>query len=237
MSRIARKEIKHDEFVDGTMRVMRVIEENPRPLLYSVLGILAIVVVITGGWTYVHHQMDQAADLLSRGEAAYFGQVVTDGGETSQDPYRPTFESDEARLAAAVDRLKEAEEGMGSAASVARFLRGSALLEQGALDESVAELEIAAAELGDDPSLGAAVKALYATALERSGANDRARELWVELADEGSGYPRDLALFGLSRALRGTGETEKARETLQELVDLYQESPLVERALQALSEL
>jgi len=234
MDRITRKEMKHDEFVDGTMRLLRVIEENPRPLLWSAAAILLVVVAVSGVWTFLSSRRDAAADLLSRGEAAYFAAVVEDGSARPDDPYNPSFPGEEARTEAALSRLEEAAAGFGPGAKLAEYLEGAVLLEAGKPDQAAEKLQQALDALGSDPTLGGPVKALLASALNQTGQRERALELWAELADEGSGYPRDLALFALGRSQQKAGQTDKARETLQEIVDLYPESPMVSRAKEIL---
>lgn len=234
MDRITRKEMKHDEFVDGTMRLLRVIEENPRPLLWSAAAILALVVCVSGVWTFLNSRRDAAADLLSRGEAAYFAPVAEDGSARPDDPYNPSFPSEELRTEATLARLEKAAGGFGPGARLAEYLEGAVLLEAGRPDQAVEMLQQALDALGSDPTLGGPVKALLATALEQTGQGERALELWAELSDEGSGYPRDLALFALGRSQQRAGQADKARETLQEIVDLYPDSPMVGRAKEIL---
>ncbi|HHN75032.1 MAG TPA: tetratricopeptide repeat protein [Acidobacteria bacterium] len=237
VDRLTRKEIKHDEFVDGTVRILRVLEENPRPFLIGAGVILGLVVAVSGFWTFSRMQADKVADKLSRGEAALLAPVVDDGSARPSDPYSPSFESDEARLEAAIERLEEAASGMGSGAQVALYLQGKALLEAGEVDKAITKLEAALAALGSDPTLGPASRALLAGALERAGQYERALELWAELADEGSGYPRDLALFALGRCQSKAGKSDEARQTLEEIGELYPESPVLERARQLLGAL
>lgn len=234
MDRITRKEMKHDEFVDGTMRLLRVIEENPRPLLWSAAAILVLVLAVSGIWTFLNSRRDAAADLLSRGEAAYFAPVAEDGSARPDDAYRPSFPSEQARTEATLSRLEKAADGFGPGAKLAGYLEGAVLLEAGKPDQAVEKLQGALEALGSDPTLGGPVKSLLATALEQTGQGERALELRAELADEGSGYPRDLALFALGRSQQQAGQTDKARETLQEIVDLYPESPMVSRAKEIL---
>ncbi|MDQ7007732.1 MAG: tetratricopeptide repeat protein [Acidobacteriota bacterium] len=237
VDRLTRKEIKHDEFVDGTVRALRVLEENPRPFLYGAAAILGLVVVVSGFWTFSRVQADKVADRLSRGEAALFATVADEGEARPGDPYQPSFESDEARLQAAVERLGEAASGMGAGSHVALYLQGKALLEAGRTDEAIAKLEAAVSALSGDPTLGPASRALLAAALERAGQYEKAIESWAELADEGSGYPRDLALFALGRCQSKAGQSDEARETLEEVGELYPESPVLERARQWLATL
>lgn len=235
MERIKRKDIKHDEFVDTSFKILRVIEEHPKRLLTAIGGLLAIVVIVSGVMTWNKKSAESTADELSRAQAAQVGTIALDGNPQPNRPYNPSFESADQRMKEALGRLASAAEGSGQGAKLANYLHGTLLLESGDAAAAVAELKKSAEALGSDPTVGGGVREVYALALEKSGAHDEALTVWEELAAEDSGYPRDLGLFGLARVLAQTGDAAASRSAYEEIVELYPESPVLAKAKDALA--
>ena len=234
MNRIRRKDIKHDEFVDTSFKLLHVIEEHPKTLLSIVAGLLGLVIVVTGVWSYLEHEKMKAADAFSRAQAAQMGVIARDGSPNPTAPYRPTFKDAAQRQQVALERLGKVAEGSGMAAQLAGYLEGVTLLEAGETDAAVARLEESVATLGEDPTLGGGVKEAFARALEQKGRLERALAIWKELIAEGSNYPRDLGLLGQARVETALGRAETAREAYQEIIDLFPQSPVAAKAREAL---
>ncbi|MDH3285363.1 MAG: tetratricopeptide repeat protein, partial [Acidobacteriota bacterium] len=213
------------------------IQENPRPY---VLGAFAIVVVALGTWGFTSMSMsrrDRSADRLSRALAAITAQVADPAAATPQDPYRPVFGDVVSRDSEALSRLDSAAASGGRPARLASYLKGVQLLQSGQHAAALAQLESVSGRLGDDPTMGVLVKASLATALEAEGRADEALAIWSELAEEGSSFPRDLALEGLARVAEAAGDVERARSTLKTLVEEFPGSPSVSEAEAALARL
>lgn len=231
MARITRKEMQHDEFVDGTWRVVERLEQNLKPILIGAGAIVGIVVIVLGIIAWQSARAEAGADLLARAQAALAAPV---GGEQSPQPqaaYSPTFSSDDERVDEALQRLDTAvEEGAGPASRLAVFLKGVALLEAQRAEEAIAPLEQAVDRLGDDPTLGGPVRARLAQAYKEAGDLDRAAETWRELAEDGSGFPGDLALLELGGVHEQRGDVEAARAAYNELIEVYADSPLTGQA-------
>lgn len=239
MARLSRKEIKHDEFVDSTWRVIQKVEDNPRPY---VLGAAIIVGLLLGGWglwAFASARSARAMDGLTRGLAALEAPVVDSSQGTQpqpDDPYAPTFAEPNARVQAAVARLSEAAGSSGS--RLATYLHGVALLQAGQAEQAVSSLETAHQALGSDPSVGPAVTASYARALELTDPN-RAAELWSQLvnSDEKSVIPQDWALAGLGRARALAGDSAGAIEAYRRLTTEFPNSRWTDEATSALAKL
>ncbi|GAB4370586.1 MAG: hypothetical protein Kow0062_05430 [Acidobacteriota bacterium] len=238
MDRRRRKQMKQDAFVEHTRTFVERFEENPRPWILGAVAVVAVSLLALGIWQVMEFRGRKAADRLARAQAALTAPVVRDEAPRPDDPYRPTFASDEQRLEAALARLDEAEQG--PTRGIALLLEGSAALEAGRLDDALAALTDAADELADDPTLAGPARAALATALAAADRLDEAIEIWtglVEADQEKAPYPRDLALAGLARALETAGRADEARSRWQEIVDLYPSSPMAAEARRALDRL
>ena len=237
MARITRKEIKHDEFVDSTWRIVEWLEQNIKPIIFGGVAIVVLVAVATGVMAWQSSRAKAGADLLSRGQAALVGPIAAEESPEPDAPYTPTFSSEEARYQEALERLDTAAGAGGQVGRVARFLRGVALLESGQAEEAVKVLEDAVERLGNDPSIGGAVRARLAHAYLRTGQLEAAVEIWRKLTDEDADFPGDLALLELGRVHQARGDVSAARDAYNELIEVHADSPLRSQAEDGLAEL
>ncbi|UCF66512.1 MAG: hypothetical protein JSV80_12025 [Acidobacteriota bacterium] len=238
MDRSKRHQLKHDEFVDGTMRVVQQLVDNPRPII---IGVAAIVVVVLVGWGFTAWSSTSKAERgreLARGLAALSAPIVEQEADAKPDDlYRPRYTSARARAEAASERLAELASASGKQGSLARALRGIALIEAGQPEAAAELLGRASNELAQDPTMGTLVQAAHARALEQLGRYDEAAAVWAALLDGDERYPRQLALEGQARTLEAKGDVAAARTAWQEIVDLYKDSPTAAAAREALARL
>lgn len=230
MARMTRKEIKHDEFVDGTWRVVERLETYIKPILIGAGAVVAAVVVIAGLVAWQRAQANEKADILAQGMAAFSGRIATDEPAEPADPYAPTFESEQQRQDATLERLEKAVDAGGDIGHVAAYLKGVALIRADRANEAIPILEDAVRHLGDDPALGGPIRARLAHAHAAVGAPDKALEIWQELAAEGSGYARDVAMLEVARLQAGQNDGAAALQTCNELLELYPNSPVARKA-------
>jgi predicted negative regulator of RcsB-dependent stress response len=238
MARITRKEIKHDEFVDSTWRIVERLEENIKPIIFGAVAIVAVVAIVLGIATWQKARARAGADLLARAQAALTGPIASQDAPQPEAAYSPTFASQDQRYEEALTRLETAaEEGGGAAGRLATFLRGVALLEAGRAEEALAPLEAAVDQLGEDASIGGSVRARLAQAHIETGQLEAAAEIWRNLADEDGSFPGDLALLELGGVHEARGDTAAARAAYNELIEVYADSPLRSQAEERLAAL
>lgn len=236
MDRIERKKIKQDEFVSEGLRVFEWIEQHPTLLLGAAGAFVALVVGFWGVSSYLRSREAKAADLLARGQAALEAPVVRTGAKP-EDAYSPSFSTPEERSRVSAERLASAAAGGGKPSRLASYLEGVALLERGDAGGAIAALEPAVDELRNDDTARPLARAVLASAYSQAGQLEKALTLWQALGEEGSGYPRDLALLGLARTHEASGQTEQARKAWQEIVDSHPSSPVRTEASEALARL
>lgn len=236
MDRTERHDLKHDKFVEQTWSLYEWVETHPKPLLGGMIAIVAVVLAAWGISEYMQSRGRASADLLSQGQAALMAPVTTEQPAKPNDPYRPIFANDQQRAKEAAQRLEKAA-GSGTRGAMAQYLRGVALLQAGDAKAAVTALQEAENRLDSDPTLGTSVKAAHAEALEASGQADKAAEAWRALSATDSGFPTDVALTGLGRALAKAGKKDEARTALNRVVTEFPQSAAAENAQRVLASL
>ena len=71
MARQTRKQMKHDEFVETTVSVVQRIQDNPRPYVMGVAGVLVLVVAAWALMYFSASSRNAAADRFAQGLAAF----------------------------------------------------------------------------------------------------------------------------------------------------------------------
>jgi tetratricopeptide (TPR) repeat protein len=210
MARISRKELKRDEFIEATKEAENWLEENWR-LVLQILGIVAVVGLLVGGWFwYAKHNREQAVSLLDEGMQTY--RTAEGGGF-----------ADTAGLESALTSFDAAAQKGGSApvGRVADYYRGATLFRLGRYDEAIAALQ-RVADRAETPSLAGSASALIAEVHVARGDREQAIAVLEALVDaEPPTYPVDQALLELGELYQEAGDGERARELWQRILDEY----------------
>ncbi len=219
MERITRKDLKHDEFVDQSFRLLRILEEHPRTLMLSIGAILLLVIAITGTWNLLGARAEKHGDLLSRVNAAMSAPLASDARPANpSSDFHPVYADEASRTAATLERADEAVSG---GVDLALLLKAGTQLDANDAAAALESFDEAERELGDDPTFGVLIKEARARLLGVTGRYDEARAVWEALGAEDSGYPADLALLGRAQLDKDTGKVEEAMATLDEILELY----------------
>jgi predicted negative regulator of RcsB-dependent stress response len=216
--RITRKQIKHDEFVEGVDRAAHWVEENARTVVLAVVGVVIVAAAILGLRFWRASGQADAAMTLARGQAALQGAVVSPEQARPDDILTPTFASDAERLASALDSFRDAAGATWSSAKpVARLYEAIALERSGDRSGARALLGEILPDVAEPRSL-AALAAGYAAQLALEDADWGAAEAgYRELMDRHPAYPDALARLGLARSLAGAGRVDEARRMLRDI--------------------
>lgn len=234
MERTHRKELKHDELLEGTLTVWHQIEANPKPWLMGAGAIVGLVAVILGVRSFSSYQAGKTADLLARGQAALMAPIGGSDAPKPQDPYAPSYPTASDRARDAAQRLAAATGGWGTPSKAAEYLRGIALIEAGDAAGALSALEKADSQLAGDPTLGPLARAALAEAYGAVGQRDKALALLGKMAeDTSSWYPRDLALAAKAKLQEAGGMKAEARATWQQITDLFPSSSVAQEAKDA----
>jgi len=247
MKRIERKHLKEDELAHTLASARGYIEPRRKKIAGALiaLGVLVVAVVIVSVLRGRTRAESEAA--LAEAMVALNAPVVPAGVEGAEGlpaasalSATGTFATEEAKLNAAVPKLKTAADAHpGTEAGIqARYHLGGALSSLGRHAEAMQAFDEVITRAGDDTLYGRMARLGKADAQVRAGQVDAAIETWKTMAaSEAEELPVDAILMDLARAYVQKGNTEEARKALTEIVDKHPESPYLAEAREELENL
>ena len=144
-----------------------------------------------------------------------------------------TFSTEEAKLNAALPKLKAAADEYPDSASgiTARYHMASALAALGRHQEAIQAFEEVARRSGASSLYGRMARLGEADAQARSGKLDAAIATWKDMTTANADdLPVDAILMELARAYVQKGNTEEARKAFTEIVEKHPDSPYLAEA-------
>ena len=240
MKRIERKHLKEDELAH-TLRVAREFVE-PRQQLLKQVGLAAIVVLVIvvayGFWwerTDSRGQKELAEAMVAlNAEVVPVGVQGADGVPAAASlGATGTFATEEAKLNAALPKLKAAADAYPSspAGIQARYHMAGALTALGRHAEAINTFDEVIKEAGETSLYGQMAVMGKADAQSKGGQVDAAIGTLKGLAaNAGSALPVDAVLMELARAYVQKGSRDDARKTFTEIVDKHPQSPYITEA-------
>jgi len=240
VKRIERKHLKEDELAH-TLRVAREFVE-PRQQLLKQVGLAAIVVLVIvvayGFWrerTDSRGQKELAEAMVAlNAEVVPVGVQGADGVPAAASlGATGTFATEEAKLNAALPKLKTAADAYPSspAGIQARYHMAGALTALGRHAEAINTFDEVIKEAGETSLYGQMAVMGKADAQSKGGQVDAAIGTLKGLAaNAGSALPVDAVLMELARAYVQKGSRDDARKTFTEIVDKHPQSPYITEA-------
>jgi TolA-binding protein len=240
VKRIERKHLKEDELAH-TLRVAREFVE-PRQQLLKQVGLAAIVVLVIvvayGFWrerTDSRGQKELAEAMVAlNAEVVPVGVQGADGVPAAASlGATGTFATEEAKLNAALPKLKAAADAYPSspAGIQARYHMAGALTALGRHAEAINTFDEVIKEAGETSLYGQMAVMGKADAQSKGGQVDAAIGTLKGLAaNAGSALPVDAVLMELARAYVQKGSRDDARKTFTEIVDKHPQSPYITEA-------
>jgi TolA-binding protein len=240
VKRIERKHLKEDELAHS-LRLAREFVEPRQSALKSAAIVAAILLVAGVGfgvwreWNSSRGQEELAEALVAlNAEVVPVGVAGTGGAPAAASlGATGTFATEEAKLNAALPKLKAAADAYpGSAAGIqARYHMAGALATLGRHDEAVAAFDEVIKRSGESSLYGQMAMLGKADAESRGGKLDAAIETWKGLAaGKSEDLPVDEILMRLARAYVQKGNRDEARKTFTEIVDKHPLSPYMQEA-------
>ena len=230
--RLTRKDIKRDEFASAVGRGVEYAETHTRQLVTTLVVVLGAVLIGLLIYFYADHRAEQANEALADAVKVY-GAPIDPTGAKPNDPVQPTFASEAARQARAMELLTKARGyAWTDAADVASLY--------------VAQLDAGSGKLAEARDLWSSfVKkhgehALAAQAridlldLDRSqGKGQQVAQQLREMLDQGDPpLPQDVILMQLATTLEQLNRDQEAVQMYQRLLDEYPQSPYRQPAQQ-----
>ena len=247
MKRIERKHLKENELAQTLEAAREYIEPRKNMFAKIAMAIVALVVVAIG--VVIWRQQSQGAGNQALAEAlvALNAPVVPAGVEGAEGVPAAaaigatgTFATEEAKLNAAVPKLKAAADAYpGAEAGIqARYHLGGALAALGKHQEAISAFDEVVKRAGEDSLYGRMARLGKADSQARAGQLDAAIESWKGMTSQDADeLPVDAIWMQLARAYVQKGNTEEARKAFTEVVDKHPNSPYLPEAREELENL
>lgn len=247
MKRIERKHLKENDLAYSLEAARDYLE--PRQKTLGLIAVIVVVAVVAfTGFSMWRNRSQAAGDrALAEAMVALNAQVVPAGVEGAEGVPAAaalgatgTFSTEEAKLNAAVPKLKAAADAYPSTSAgiQARYHLAGALAALGRHDEAIAAFDQVVSQAGADSLYGTMARLGKTDAQARAGQIDAAIESWKGMTTANNeNIPVDAVLIQLARAYVQKGNSEEARKTFTEIVDKHPDSPYSPEAREELENL
>ena len=247
MKRIERKHLKENELAHTLEAAREYIEPRKGALTTVAMIVVVFVVAILAIGVWRNRSRGASEQALAEAMVAFNAPVVPAGVEGAEGVPAAaalgatgTFATEEAKLTAAVPKLKAAADAHpGTPAGIqARYHLAGALAALGKHTEAIAAFDEVIDRAGSDSLYGRMAQLGKADTQARAGQLDAAIEAWKGMtADDDEVVPKDAVLMQLARAYVQKGNTEEARKAYTEIVDNHPNSPYTPEAREELENL
>ena len=240
MKRKERHHLKENELVHTIETVRDFLETRQRQITGAVVGIVVVALAVIGFMVYRSQTQSRGSELLAEAMVALNARVVPTG--TTGEENLPagatlgatgTFSTEEAKLKAALPKLKAAADAYPDSASgiTARYHMAGALATLGRNQEAITEYDEVLKRSGATSLYGRMARLGKADTQAHSGQLDAAIATWKEMTSgNNDDLPVDAILIELARAYVQKGNTEEARKTFTQIVDQHPNSPYLAEA-------
>jgi tetratricopeptide (TPR) repeat protein len=240
MKRKERHHLKENELAHSIESARDFLETRQRQITGVVVGVVVVALGIIGFVVYRQQTQSRGSELLAQAMVALNARVVPTG--TTGEENLPagatlgatgTFSTEEAKLNAALPKLKAAADEYPDSASgiTARYHMASALAALGRHQEAIQAFEEVARRSGASSLYGRMARLGEADAQARSGKLDAAIATWKDMTTANADdLPVDAILMELARAYVQKGNTEEARKAFTEIVEKHPDSPYLAEA-------
>jgi predicted negative regulator of RcsB-dependent stress response len=240
MKRKERQHLKENELAHSIESARDFLETRQRQITGVVVGVVVVAAAVIGFVVYRQQTQSRGSDLLAEAMVALNARVVP-AGATGEDNLPAaatlgaigTFSTEEAKLNAALPKLKAAADAYPDSAAgiTARYHLAGALAALGKHQDAIKEYDDVASRSGASSLYGRMARLGKADTQAHSGQVDAAIATWKEMsATESDDLPVDAILIELARAYVQKGNTEEARKTFNQIVEKHPNSPYLGEA-------
>ena len=242
MKSTERHKLKENEFARSVARARDVVETRKSDI--GRLAIAAVVIIaLVGGYSWWRQSRNAKAEAaLAQGLAIYEAPVMTPEppkpGSPAPVQQAGTFQSEQARLEAALPKLMDAANRYPNADAgiAARYYAASALSALGRYPEAEQRFQEVVDKAGSK-IYGRTARLGVAEAQVAQGKYDPAITIYREMStDTKADLPADGVLMALARAYVQAGRKDEAARAFTRIVDEFPQSPYVADARRELEE-
>lgn len=235
MKRTERHHLKENALVHTVQSAREFFEGRQRQITGVLIGLLVVVAAVIAFQLFRQYRESRGQTLLADAMVALNARVVPAGaGDAGDVPAAAslgatgTFATEEAKLNAAVPKLKAAADAFpdSNAGITARYHLAGALSALGRHQDAIQAFDDVAKRAGNDSLYGRMARLGKADTQAHAGQLDAAIATWKEMtASKSSDVPVDAILMELARAYVQKGNKEEARKTFSQVVDQHPDSP------------
>ena len=240
MKRKERHHLKENELAHSIESAREFLEGRQRQLTGAVVALVVVAVAVIGFMIFRSQTQSRGSDLLADAMVALNARVVPTGATGEENlpagatlGATGTFSTEEAKLKAALPKLKAAADAYPDSASgiTARYHMAGALSALGRTKEAMTEYDDVVKRSGASSLYGRMARLGKADTQAHSGQLDAAIATWKEMtASSTDDLPVDAILIELARAYVQKGNTEEAKKTFTQIVDQHPNSPYLPEA-------
>jgi predicted negative regulator of RcsB-dependent stress response len=240
MKRIERQHLKQNELAHSIESARDFVETRQRSIAGALVGVVVLAVAVIGFMVYRSQTQSRGSELLAEAMVAMNARVVPTGltGEENLPAGATlgatgTFSTEEAKLKAALPKLKTAADAYPDSSSgiTARYHMAGALAALGRHQDAIKEFDEVTKRSGASSLYGRMARLGRADTQAQSGQLDAAIVTWKEMTTGNTDdVPVDAILMELARAYVQKGNTEEARKTFTQIVDQHPNSPYLVEA-------
>jgi TolA-binding protein len=242
-----RRHLKENELVQSLSAARDFIEPRRKQLTGALIALIVVAIAVLAVVIVRQRTASRGQDLLAQAMVALNARVVpaapgdpTDVPAAATFGATGTFSTEEAKLKAALPKLKAAADAYpdSDAGITARYHLASAYASLGQLNDALREFDEVIKRGGGDSLYGRMAKLGKADTQVRAGQIDAAIASWKELAaQKDTNLPQDAILMELGRAYMQKGNKDEAKKTYTELVEQHPDSVYTSEARQELETL
>jgi predicted negative regulator of RcsB-dependent stress response len=240
MKRIERQHLKQNELAHSIESARDFLETRQRSIAGVIVGVVVLALAVVGFMVYRSQTQSRGSELLAEAMVAMNARVVPTGltGEENLPAGATlgatgTFSTEEAKLKAALPKLKAAADAYPDSAAgiTARYHMAGALASLGRHQDAIKEFDEVTSRSGANTLYGRMARLGRADTQAQSGQLDAAITTWKEMTTGNTDdLPVDAILMELARAYVQKGNTEEARKTFTQIVDQHPNSPYLAEA-------
>lgn len=224
MDRATRHQIKHDKFVDDVGSAYSYVQSHRRTAIWATIAGIALLALIVGFVVLQRGEESRAQQRLA--EAIAIMDAPLESQAVPETP-GPKYKSEEEKLSKAKPIFEEvvAKHSRTDAADIASLYLARLAAEKGDVATARPKLEQFVREHPEHLLAAAAQRSIFDIRLNAGEGVQVIADLEKELAAEESLMPDDVILALLADAYEQTGNTAKAREAYQRIVNEFPDSP------------
>ena len=240
MKRKERHHLQQNELARSIETAREFIETRQRQITAAIAGVVVVALAAIGFMVYRQQTQSRGSELLAEAMVALNARVVPTGATGEENlpagatlGATGTFSTEEAKLNAALPKLKAAADAYpDSAAGVtARYHLAGALAALGKSQDAIQAYDEVARRSGASSLYGRMARLGKADTQAHSGQLDSAIATWKEMSTaDADDLPVDAILIELARAYVQKGNTEEAKKTFTQIVEKHPTSPYLAEA-------